>query len=85
MKKARRITKFTVEIERLFIFRAAAKWEFNWCSGCAAETQMATVACAAREAGLSESDIHQLLEARVLHFSQDAEGHVLVCLNSLLK
>jgi hypothetical protein len=85
MKKVKRITKFTVETERLFIFRATPNWQANWCPGCAAETPMATVADAAREAGMSELAMYQLLEARALHFSQDADGRVLVCLNSLLK
>lgn len=85
MKKARRITKFTVETERVFIFRTAGNSQTDWCSECAAETQMASVAYAAREAGLNELAVYQLLEARVLHFREDADGRVLVCLNSLIK
>lgn len=85
MKKPRRITKFTFETERIFIFRAAGNSQKNWCSECAAETQMASVAYAAREAGLSELAIYQLLDARALHFREAADGRVLVCLNSLIK
>ncbi len=85
MKKARRITKFTVETERVFIFRTAGNSQTNWCSECAAETQVASVAYAAREVGLSELAIYQLLDARALHFREDEDGSVLVCLNSLLK
>ena len=82
--KTRRITKFTIETERTFIFRNLGG-QSGWCVGCEAETQLAPVAEAAREAGLSELAIYQLLDARALHFREDAEGRVLVCLNSLLK
>jgi hypothetical protein len=85
MKKTKRITKFTVETERTFIFRNFGGQQPGWCVGCGTETQMATVADAARETGLSELAIYQLLDARALHFREDAEGRVLVCLNSLLK
>ncbi|MCM3873682.1 MAG: hypothetical protein ND895_23595 [Pyrinomonadaceae bacterium] len=44
---------------------------------------MMSVDGAAQESGMSEMAIYKLLEARVLHFSEDAEGHCLVCLNSL--
>jgi hypothetical protein len=83
MKKPRRITTFTVETERVYIFRTAGNSQIDWCSECATETQMASVADVAREAGLSELAIYQLLEARALHFSEDADGRVFVCLNSL--
>jgi hypothetical protein len=46
---------------------------------------MATVAEAAREADLSELAIYQLLDAHALHFKEEEDGRVLVCLNSLLK
>ena len=49
------------------------------------ETQMATVAFAAREVDLSELTMYQLLESRVLHFVEDSDGRVLVCLNSILE
>ena len=84
MKKTR-ITKFIVETERLFIFRTADNLQTEWCSGCATETQMATVAYAARQAGLGELAIYQLLDARALHFFEDPDGRILVCLNSLIK
>lgn len=85
MSKAKRITKVTVETERLFIFRNVGTAEAGWCSECAAETQVATVAYAAREAGLSEWALYQLLDARALHFSEAADGRVLICLNSLCR
>ena len=44
---------------------------------------MVSVDGAARETGASELEIYKLVETRALHFSEDAEGRVLVCLNSL--
>ena len=85
MKKAIRITKLTIETERVFTFRNYDRQQSGWCLGCGAETQMASIAYAAREAGLSELAICQLLDARALHSREDADGRILVCLNSLLK
>jgi hypothetical protein len=85
MKKAKKITTLTVETERTFIFRCFGGQHLAWCLKCEAEVRMATVAEAAREAALSELFIYQLLDARALHFREDADGRVLVCLNSLLK
>ena len=85
MKMPRRITKFTIESERTFIFRTFGGQRPRLCEGCGAEAQMTGVADAAREAGLSELVIYQLLDDGLVHFTEDTEGHVLVCLNSLLK
>ncbi len=82
--KKKRITTITFETERVFVFRRVGDSQLDWCVGCGAETQMATVGEMAREAGLSELAIYQLRDARALHFQEDAEGRVLVCLNSLL-
>ncbi|MGH9883874.1 MAG: hypothetical protein ACRD6N_20820 [Pyrinomonadaceae bacterium] len=83
MKKRRRITKVTIETERTFIFRNVDGQQARWCEGCGAEIQMTSVAGAAREAGLSELAIYQLLDDGALHFMEDTEGRVLACLNSL--
>jgi hypothetical protein len=85
MKKALRTTKLLIETERVVTFRNSERQQPGWCVGCATETQMASVGYAAREAGLSELAIYQLLDARALHFSEDADGRILVCLNSLMK
>jgi hypothetical protein len=81
----RRTTKFTFETERTFIFRNFRDQQPGWCMRCEADAQMATVAEAAREAGLTELAIYQLIDDGLLHFSEDSEGRVLICLNSLLK
>jgi hypothetical protein len=85
MKKSRRTTKFTIETERTFIFRNFGGQQPGWCVGCGAEAQMATVADAARAVGLSELALYQLLDPRRLHFTENADRRVLVCLNSLFE
>ena len=74
-----------IESERTFIFRNFGGRKSRWCEGCQAITQMASVGHASMEAGLNELAIYQLLDTGALHYTQDAEGQVLVCLNSLLK
>lgn len=83
MKKRLRTTKVLIETERVVTFRNSERQQPGWCFACAAETQMASIAYAAREAGLSELAIYQLLDAQTLHFCEDADGRILVCLNSL--
>ena len=46
---------------------------------------MTSVADAARDTGLNELAIYQLLNDGELHFSEHAEGPVLICLKSLMK
>ena len=85
IKKPRRSTKITIESERTFIFRSFGGQQWRWCERCQAEAQMTSVADAAREAGLSELAIYQLVDDGALHFTEDSERRVLICLNSLLK
>ena len=85
MKKPRRIMKLTIECERISIFRNFRAPQSGWCARCEAETQMKSVADSAREIGLSELAIYQLLGDGGLHFTEDTEGRVLICLYSLLK
>jgi hypothetical protein len=77
--------KLTIEPERTFIFGNLGGPQVGWCEGCGAEAPMMNVADAAREAGLSELAIYQLLDEGALHFTKDTEGRVLICLNSLFK
>lgn len=81
----RRITKLTIESERTFIFRTFGGQRPRLCEGCGAEAQMTGVADAAREAGLSELVIYQLLDDGLVHFTEDKERRVLVCLKSLFE
>jgi hypothetical protein len=75
----------TIDSQRAFIFRDLGGPQVRWCEGCGAEGPLMNVADAAREAGLREVTIYQLIDDGALHFMKDTEGRVLICLNSLLK
>jgi len=83
MDKPKRIRRVTFKTERTFVFRSRTSARAGWCAECGAEVPMMSVEGAARERGVSEMVIYKLVEERALHFSEDAEGHVLVCLHSL--
>jgi hypothetical protein len=84
MKKRLGIRKVLIETERVVTFRNSERQQPGWCFECGAETQLAPVAYAAREAGLNELAIYELLEAEVQHFCEDADRRILVCLDSLM-
>ncbi|HEX6733093.1 MAG TPA: hypothetical protein VF074_23930 [Pyrinomonadaceae bacterium] len=84
MKRAKRITKFSVETRRTYIFRSRDGLRTSWCTGCNAEMDLATVAGASDVSGLNEMLIYRLIESGAVHFAEDAESRVLVCINSLL-
>lgn len=79
------MTKEMIETERTIIFRNLGGPQVRWCGGCGAETPLMNVADAARETGVSEFAIYQLLDDGALHVKEDIEGRVLICLNSLFK
>ena len=83
MAKPKRVRRVTLRTERTFVFRSRGSVRVEWCAECGAEVGMMSVDGAAREAGVSEMAIYKLVEARALHFNEDAGGRVLVCLNSL--
>ena len=83
MDKPKRVRRVTVKTERTFVFRSRDSVRLGWCAGCGAEVGMVSVDGAARETGVSELGIYKLVEARALHFSEDADGRVLICLDSL--
>jgi hypothetical protein len=83
MDKPKRVRRVTVKTERTLVFRSRGSVRVEWCAECCAEIGMVSVDGAARERGDSELEIYKLIEARALHFSEDATGRVLVCLDSL--
>jgi hypothetical protein len=83
MKERKLIRRVTLETERTFILRSRGERRAAWCEACGAEVQMARVEVAAVEIGASELVIYQLVESGALHFTEDGDGRVLVCLKSL--
>jgi len=83
MNKPMRVRRMTIETERTYIFRSRGDRQATWCPACGAEVEMACVETAARDAGLSELAIYQLIESGTLHFTEGENKRVLVCLNYL--
>lgn len=78
----KRITKITVESERIVISRsqhAAPAWR----AACRAQTQMLRPEEAAAIAGDTTRTIYRWVEAGKLHFTESPDGWLLICLNSL--
>jgi len=83
MDKPKHVRRVVVKTERTYIFRNRDSVRIGWCAGCGGEVGMVSVEGAARESGMSEMAIYELVGARALHYSEEAGGRVLVCLNSL--
>jgi hypothetical protein len=82
MTKSKLTTRLVFETERTIIFRSRSRLQSVWCTGCGADVEMAIVEQVAREAGVSELAVYQLVEARALHFVEDEDGRVLICRRS---
>lgn len=82
MDQPKRVRRVTVKTERTFVFRSRGGVRPGWCAECGAEVGMVSVDGAARETGLSELAVYRLVEEHALHFSEDAEGRVRICLDS---
>lgn len=80
-KKSR--TEITIETDRVFIVRQRKRAVRAWCAACAEVASMITTEQAANVAGLSARAIYRLVEAGTIHFAEQGEGLLLVCLNSL--
>jgi hypothetical protein len=83
MDKPKRLRRVTVKTERTFVFRNHDSVRLGWCVECGAEVGMMSVDGAARESGMNEMAIYKFVDERLLHSIEDADGRVLVCLNSL--
>jgi hypothetical protein len=81
----RRRTEIVIETERVMVVgrRGARVGVSLWCAGCGAEVEMVAAHEAAALAGVSERDIHHLVDAGRLHFSEAPTGRLFVCPNSL--
>lgn len=75
--------RITVETERTLIFRNRSGARRDWCAECGKQVQMASIDLAASVNLMSERGIYQLIESGAIHFAEDSDGRVLVCLDSL--
>ncbi|MEW6211903.1 MAG: hypothetical protein AB1631_26340 [Acidobacteriota bacterium] len=75
-------TEMTIETERLLVVRNRPR-AVMWCQQCRNEVTMLTVDQAALMTGVRSLMIYRLVETGDLHFVENSEGILLVCLRSL--
>ena len=78
-------TEITVETERVLVIRRRYRAIEAWCDSCAEQVVMIRPDQAAAVSGLSLRAIFGDIERAELHFMEQADGMLLICLNSLLK
>ena len=84
-KKMIKSTEITVERSEVFVLRRTKKTACAWCEACGARVRMLTPEEAGRASGLSARTIYRWIEAGQVHFTETAEGLLLVCLNSVFE
>ena len=76
-------TKITVETEKVLVIRKHQVATASWCSTCLNESPMISAEQSAALTGLSRRKIYRMAEAGSLHFTETADGRLLICLLSL--
>jgi len=72
-----------IEAHEYMIFKGAENLSRLSCAQCAAESLMVTPDEAAALRGVTSRVIYQWVEAGVIHYTESAEGWLLVCPGSL--
>jgi hypothetical protein len=78
-------TEITVETERILVIRRRYRAIEAWCDSCAEQVVMIRPDQAAAVSGQSLRTIFGDIERKDLHFMEQADGMLLICLSSLLK
>jgi hypothetical protein len=78
-------TEITVETERILVIRRRYRASVVWCNECSEEVVMIRPDQAAAVSGRSLRVIFSDIERAALHFAEQPDGMILICLNSLLK
>lgn len=76
-------TKITIETESLLILRGRSS-RSAWCPQCGAETEMVALESVGVISNLDRASLEAWLNSGELHRSQEGDGPVRICLNSLL-
>jgi hypothetical protein len=80
----KRRTKILLEITQLLVIRRSGNSGLAWCATCAKNVHMVSTDNAAIIARQSTRTIYRWVEAGHLHFMEQPEGRLLICLDSLL-
>ncbi|MGB7921885.1 MAG: hypothetical protein WCF57_01440 [Pyrinomonadaceae bacterium] len=80
----KRRTKILLEITQLLVIRRrSGDSALSWCATCAKNVHMISTDNAAIIARQSTRTIYRWVEAGRLHFTEQPEGQLLICLDSL--
>lgn len=77
-------TEITVETERILVIRRRYRAIEAWCDSCAEQVVMIRPDQAAAVSGQSLRTIFGAIERSELHFMEQPDGMLLICLTSLL-
>jgi len=79
----KRRIEITVEKRRLIVLRRQRPSVHDWCADCGKQVAMLTPDQAATIANVSSRTIYRRVEDGEMHYLETAEGHLLVCANSV--
>lgn len=79
----KRMTKITLETERIIWLRQRRGFAPVWCAGCGDKTRMVSADEAALLTRMSARTLYRWIEAERIHFTETPDGLLMVCLKSL--
>jgi hypothetical protein len=79
----KRRIEITVERRRLIVLKRGRVSVLDWCGDCGEQVAMLTPDQAATIANVSSRTIYRRVEAGEMHYTETAEGFLLVCPNSI--
>lgn len=80
---AKRRLEITFERERLLVVSRRRVSVTAWCEGCGRRALLTTPEGAAELSGLTARAVYRRVEEGSVHFTETADGMLLVCLDSL--
>jgi hypothetical protein len=78
-----RRTEVVIETHEVWVIRRPGQASAAWCGGCAAHVLMLPPEAAARLSDVTPRTIYRWVEAGLIHFTEAADGALLICLKSL--
>ena len=76
-------TEITIETDRILVLGNRKVSTMFWCQACSQRTKMVTVDEAAAIAGVTSRTMYRWADAQKLHFTETADGVLMICRASL--
>jgi hypothetical protein len=80
----KKTTRITVETRRVLVISGGGSI-VQWCAACHYEVRMLTAEEASVIANIKTRIVYQWVEKGLVHFSEERDGSLLICINSLLE